>query len=457
MSIVDSNAKFTQGSTLRHVIEVTLTGSIGLMAIFIVDLLNLFYIAQLGEQELAAAIGYAGVVLFFITSFGIGVSIAGTALVSRALGAGDRAIAARVAGSSLAFMAIVMTIASCAMLPVSHLILGALGATGRTHAIADRFLWFVLPATVFLGLGMMQSGLLRALGDAQRAMWVTLAGGIATAILDPILIFGFNLGVDGAAIASIISRLVLAGVGHWGLVRVHRLPTWPTLAGMRQDVMPLAAIAVPAVLTNIATPVGNGFITAMIARYGDAAVAGWAVLGRVTPVAFGVFFALSGAIGPILGQNLGARLFDRLKQAMVDSMIVVAVYGLFVWVILALSAHWLVAIFDAKGEAADVIHFFCVYASLGWVFNGALFVANAAFNNLGFPTYSTAFNWGRATIGTVPFAMFGAWMGGTSYGPEGIIAGQAVGGIFFAIASVFVCFKVMDKMAAKARASASVP
>lgn len=99
---------FTQGSTMRHVIVMTLTGSVGLMAIFVVDLLNLFYIAQLGEQELAAAIGYAGTVLFFLTSFGIGFSIAGTALVSRALGAGDRHKARRLATSSLVLMALVM-------------------------------------------------------------------------------------------------------------------------------------------------------------------------------------------------------------------------------------------------------------------------------------------------------------------------------------------------------------
>src|SRR3978361_1133650 len=82
--------KFTQGSIMRHVVVMTATGSIGLMAIFIVDFLNLFYISLLGEQELAAAIGYAGTVLFFTVSLCIGVTIAGTALVSRALGASHR-------------------------------------------------------------------------------------------------------------------------------------------------------------------------------------------------------------------------------------------------------------------------------------------------------------------------------------------------------------------------------
>ncbi|NJL08190.1 MAG: MATE family efflux transporter, partial [Methylacidiphilales bacterium] len=78
---------FTHGSTFKHVVVMTSTGSVGLMAIFAVDFLNLFYISLLGEMELAAAIGYAGTVLFFATAVSIGVTIAGTALVSRALGA----------------------------------------------------------------------------------------------------------------------------------------------------------------------------------------------------------------------------------------------------------------------------------------------------------------------------------------------------------------------------------
>src|SRR5258705_11805156 len=96
--------KFTRGSIMRHVAVMTATGSIGLMAIFVVDFLNLFYIALLGEQELAAAIGYAGTVLFFTVSLCIGVTIAGTALVSRALGARQREDARRPAPSSLVFM-----------------------------------------------------------------------------------------------------------------------------------------------------------------------------------------------------------------------------------------------------------------------------------------------------------------------------------------------------------------
>src|SRR5258707_12026492 len=110
--------KFTQGAVMRHVVVMTATGSIGLMSIFVVDFLNLFYIAMLGEQELAAAIGYAGTVLFFTVSLCIGVTIAGTALVSRALGARQREEGRRLATSSLVYMTGVTVVLSLVTLPL---------------------------------------------------------------------------------------------------------------------------------------------------------------------------------------------------------------------------------------------------------------------------------------------------------------------------------------------------
>ena len=124
---------------MRHVMVMTATGSIGLMAIFVVDFLNLFYIAMLGQQQLAAAIGYAGTVLFFTISICIGVTIAGTALVSRALGARQREEARRIATSSLMFMIAVAVAISLVTLPLISPILTLFGARGPTHDIASAF------------------------------------------------------------------------------------------------------------------------------------------------------------------------------------------------------------------------------------------------------------------------------------------------------------------------------
>jgi hypothetical protein len=81
-----------------------------------------------------------------------------------------------------------------------------------------------------------------------------------------------------------------------------------------------------------------------------------------------------------------------------------------------------------------------------WLFHGALFVANSAFNNLGFPLLATGFNWGKATLGTLPFCWVGARLGGV----EGIMLGQAVGALIFGVAGVWVAYRCVDRIAARA-------
>lgn len=435
-------AKFVTGSTMRHVVTMTATGSIGLVAIFIVDALNLFYISLLGQQELAAAIGYAGTLLFFSTSVGIGLSIAATALTSRALGRGERAEAREIAGASLAYMLILMVATVALAYPFIGSLVRLIGAEGRTAELATEFMQIVLPSLPVLGVGMCMGALLRAVGDAKRAMYVTLGAGAMTAMLDPIFIFGLDMGIHGAAIATVISRFALVGIGLHGLIRIHNLIAMPSSTVILREFRPFLAIGLPALMTQVATPVGNTYVTVTMAQHGDAAVAGWAVVGRLIPVAFGALFALSGAVGPILGQNYGARRFDRLVSTMRDSLIFILCYTLVTWAILALFRNQIADLFGATGEARDVILFFCLFVAGSFVFNGMLFVANAAFNNLGFALYSTVFNWSRSTLGVIPFV----WAGSQLYDAAGALAGYGLGAVVFGLAAIVVSFRVIAKM-----------
>ncbi len=97
-------ARFVTGNVMRHVVVMAGTGAIGLMAVFAVDLLNLFYISLLGERPIAAAVGFAGVVGFFQTSVLIGLTVGTGAVVARSIGAGAARAARHIAGSALALM-----------------------------------------------------------------------------------------------------------------------------------------------------------------------------------------------------------------------------------------------------------------------------------------------------------------------------------------------------------------
>ena len=176
-------ARFVTGSTMRHVLVMAAAGAAGLVAIFIVDFLNLFYISLLDDPSLTAAVGYASALIYFYTSLTIGVMIASTALVARALGAEDRDRAREVAGSAIVWMIVVSGGATLATMPFVNQQLTLIGATGEAHSVAAVFMWIVLPTTPLLGLGMCFTGLLRAVGDARRSMFTTLAyGGV---IIDP--------------------------------------------------------------------------------------------------------------------------------------------------------------------------------------------------------------------------------------------------------------------------------
>lgn len=433
---------FINGGTMRHVVVMTLTASFGLMAVFLVDLADLYFLSLLGEVAVAAAIGYAGTLLFFTISISVGVTIAGSALVSRAIGSGDTGHARRLATSSLVYAAVVAGILATVMLIYVEQFLTLLGATGRAHELATGYLWIVLPATPLMGIGMCAGGILRARGDPRRAMYVTLSGAIVNAALDPVFIFAFGLGVDGAAIASVLARVSFVVVGLNGLIRVHDLLKPPSLKDFATDFGPISAIAAPAMLTNVATPVGNAYMTWAVSAYGVSAVAGWAIVGRILPVAFGGIFALSGAIGPIIGQNYGAGHLDRVRRAYIDGLIYVLVYVGIVWTILFFTRDMLVDAFSATGDGAELVRLFCSVIAGSFVFVGTLFVSNAAFNTLGYPFISTLFNWGRATLGTFPFVWFGSmWLG-----VPGVLWGQAAGSILFGAAAAIVGYRLVTHL-----------
>jgi putative MATE family efflux protein len=443
---VAGEAPFVTGNIMRHVVVMAGTGAIGLMAVFAVDLLNLFYISLLGQRPIAAAVGFAGVVGFFQTSVLIGLTIGTSAVVARSIGAGAARAARHIAGSGLVLMVLAGLIVGLDTLALLGPILDLLGATGETRRLAESFLMISSPSLPLLAAGMGCSGLLRSIGDAKRAMNVTLFAALATAVVDPILIFGLHLGLPGAAISTVLSRIVLATLGWVGAALRHELVARPSFRAVASDFAAIFYVAGPALLTNLATPVGAAYVTRSMAVFGPDAVAGQATIDRISPVAFGLTYALSGAVGPILAQNAGAGRLDRVRETLRDSSILVLATVLLAWAALALAQDLVVRAFVARGATAELVHLFCSWLAAGYLFTGALFVANSAFNNLGYPVLSTVFNWGRATLGTIPFVAYGA-----HFGPVGVLVGQASGSVVFGTLALTTAFHVVGRLGTTVR------
>ncbi len=437
-------ARFLEGNLFRHVTVMSLTASLGLMAVFIVDFVDMVFISMLGREELAAAVGYAGAILFFTSSFGIGMAIAAGALVARALGAGDENQARQQSSHALiygvGFGAVFSALVWLNLEPLARL----MGASGLTLDLAVGYLAIIVPSLPLLIIGMIGGAILRARGDARRAMMATVWGGVVNAVLDPVLIFGLGLDLTGAALASVAARVAIAGVALLPILRFHGGLEWYGARGLAADLRPVAVIAFPAILTQLATPIGQAYVTRAMAQYGEAAVAGMAIVARMTPVAFGVIFALSGAIGPVIGQNYGADRFDRVRTAFRDGLIFSGLVVVLISALLFALRGAVAALFEAEGMTLTLIYLFCGPLALVFYFNGVIFVANAAFNNLGRPFYSTWVNWGRHTLGTVPLVM----LGGALWGAPGVLIGQAVGGAIFAAIAWGLARRVMGTMSA---------
>jgi putative MATE family efflux protein len=414
------------------------TGAVGLMAIFVSDFATVFFLGLLGDLQLLAAVGYAGAIMFLMFSAGLGMAIAVASLVSPALGARDFARARRLSTHAAVFTAVGITLMVAALWPVLPMLLGWLGANGRSLALASDYLRIVLPSLPPLALGMCASAVLRSAGDPRRAMYVTVTGAIVASILDAVLIYGLGLGVHGAAIAAFVSHISMLAVGLWAIATVHGLLARPEWHLFEYDAALIARFAIPAVLANVATPAGGAYVTVAMSQFSDSAVAGWAVIGRIIPIAFGAIFALSGAIGPIIGQNLGARQFERVRSALYGGLAFSASITALAWLALSIAASALVLLFNASGEAAKLIVFFCRWLAPLFVFFGTLFLCNAACNTLGRPHYATGLNWGRASLGTIPFVTLGA-----HWGAKGVLAGYMAGGIAFGVVAVLVVYRLI--------------
>ncbi len=433
MSGAKRQGRFTTGPTMRHVAVMTLTGSLGLSFMFLVDMATLYWVSYLGVEKYVAAMGFAFAIQFFTISTGIGFMIAATALISRSLGQGDIEQARRQTTASAILTFVCQSGIAAIILVFRREILALAGAEGETLDVAARFLLIALPSLPFMALGMVGSAVLRAEGDAIRGMLVTVSAGVVAMIVDPLLIIWFDMGVDGAALGMAVSRTASAVLAVWFIVRVHDLVGRVDAATVRAFAKPFFVIAVPALMTQLSSPFGNAVVTRVMAEQGDAAVAGLSVVVRVGILAFGGIFALSGAIGGIIGQNYGIGRMDRVKDAYRDAIFFCIAYTLAAWALLLLFSGLLAPAFNLGPEAAGVVRSFTHIAALGYVFTGMVFVSNAAFNSLGRPIFSTVINWARDGVLMYPACL----LLGTYYAASGVVYGQMAASIVTGIVAVF--------------------
>ncbi|CAA0125689.1 Uncharacterised protein [BD1-7 clade bacterium] len=423
----NSTAVFTRGSIMNHIVVMASTNALGLLSLFLVDLVDMYFLSLLGQETLAAAVGFAGTLLFFLTALSIGLQIGVSALVARAEGRRDRESARIICANGVLLSFVTALVVSMGAFIYVKPLLMFLGAKGQTLSYALEFSVILLPSTAVLSVAMVLAAVLRALGNARYSTLAIVAGSAVNAVLDPLFIFVFGWGIEGAAAASVAARFSILIIAVVALQRRYQFLQWPDLSRFKVDVVAIGAVAGPAVLTNLATPIGSTYVMKEVASFGTDAVAAAAIIGRIVPVAFAGLFALSGAIGPIVAQNASAMRIERVKSTFSGAGIVTVGYCLVIWGALTFLHEPLNSLFSASPQAAELITQFCLYLSPLYVFSGLLFIANACFNNLHKAYIATLFNFSRALLGTIPLVFLLA----PKYGAIGVLAGELLGSVIF--------------------------
>lgn len=435
-------ATYTEGSVFGHISNLAITSAIGMFAIMIVDLVDMYFISILGQPSLAAAVGFAGLGLFFGASVCIGISIAVSTLVAQALGEENEERAQRYATHGFLYTLLWTVPITVLTLVYAEDILFLIGARDDTLSLAVGYFRIVGASLPVLGLAFAANSLLRAVGAAKLSMWSTIIGGVVNAVVDPILIFGLGMGLTGAAIASVLSRFSVAAIALYSIVHAHGLITKPNWSEMLQDFKTLSALALPSMLTNLSGPISAAFATSQMARFGTDAVAAASVVGRLTPVAFAGLYGLSGAVGPIASQNMGASRYDRVKQTLLSAGRFVALYVVPVSVVMFLAQGLLVSVFNLHGEAAELLHFYATFIVGSYLLFGLQLSANPMFTALRHPGFATLSNIVRDLVLAIPLI----FLLSNEFGARGVLAGQALAnalaGILAFAGALWMCGKV---------------
>ncbi len=431
-------AKLTEGSVSRHLYVMAAPMVWGLLATMSFNAVDTFFVAQLGDLQLAA-MSFTFPVAMLLMSVAIGLGAGTSSAVARAVGAGDHVLAKRLATDSMSLTALISVVVSLVGWLSIDLVFGLLGATPELMPYIHEYMdvWYL--SAPFLMVPMVTFASLRAMGWSQVQGYLMGAAAIFNALLDPLLIFGLygfpRLELQGAALATLVTRAITLWVAfHILKNRTHMLtnPLAPWLT-LKRSWMMIFVVGIPAMFTNVVIPLSGGVVVALVAQHGTAAVAGLGVALRVEPLALIVFYALSGVVGPFFGQNMGAGKIQRLYEALKVLALFNMGFGLFLALLLWFMAPLLAGMFSDSDEVISIAGHYMALVPISYGTYGIVMAVNAAFNGLGRPSPPMMISFLRVLGLYLPLA----WLGQYYMGLSGLFAATACANLLLGVLAYF--------------------
>jgi putative MATE family efflux protein len=380
-----ASARLVSGSIPGHLVSQTLPAVIGVAAIMSIGIVDAYFIGQLGSAPLAA-ISFIFPVAVASTSLGVGVMVGINSVVARALGEGDMDKAAKRANFGIVFALACGLVMGLALWLLIDPIFSAMNAPA--HLMPLIRVYMMPYACGFpLSLAIMGfNGVLRGQGEAKRTSTVSITYAAANWVLNPILItgaFGFEgFGIAGSAYATVIGWGVGVVAAMW-LLRGTPLPLNLALlrdCDLAEQARAIIRVGLPASFSNAINPLGLSVLTALVALEGEAAVAGFGAAGRLQSFVIVPLLGLSGAIGAIVGQNWGARRFDRAREATLYAAGFCVAWGLLIAILMLAAGASLARVFTEDPAVVAEFDLYLKIAAWGYAGFGLLIVGNGIMN-----------------------------------------------------------------------------
>lgn len=426
----NSKGNLREGSITKHLIRLTVPMIWGIAVIISFQLVDMFFIARLGVDELAA-VSFTFPVTYAIFAMSIGFGIATSSVLSRLLGEERMEDVSRVLMHGLILVFLALVVVTCIGLFFQDALFSVMGAKGNLLEMATSYMSIWYLSAILVAVPLVGNSALRAGGDAVSPAIVMTVAAIINCILDPILIFGLlgapRLEIEGAAWASVIGNSVALLLGLYFLSKRPGYLNWKwcfCFDRFGNSAKRLLSIALPVSLTQAMGPLINGVITALLAGFGAKAVAAFGIVNRVEAFAFIVIMALSTGMAPVIGQNFGAKKYERVFETLRKCIRFSVFWSLGVAAVLYIFGETIAAIFTSEPEVVRIASLFFAIVPVTYACRNLIYGWSSAFNAMGQPKKSFTMIMIEMIICMLPAVLIGAQYG--------------IAGIFIAIAIVHV-------------------
>ena len=403
----------------------------GLVTVMGANLIETIYVSLLGTDELAA-LGFTFPLVMLLQSLTMGLGVGASSVVARKIGADERVQATSIISHSLLITVIFVGIVSLLVSSTLSEIFDLLGAEKNIKSMALEFMevWFYgLP---FFAVAMVGTSLMRAAGDVATPGYLMAAGSFLQVLFGPALIFGFSewdgFGLKGAAIAFIVARTTTFLFVIYFLNKNKFLVS--SLDDFWLSTREVFHVGLPAIASNLIGPLSMTFITRLVAGYGSSAVAGFSLASRIETMLAMVVWAISMSVGPFVGQNWGARKFERVWKAVSLANIYAVSWGALSYVVLFLTSPLVINTVTDELAVADAALTYLLIVPIGMGLMGISANASNSFNALGKPVPPLVMSVVQMLVLTIPLAILGNFFLG--------FPGIFIGGVFAMLISATV-------------------